>query len=78
MSVKDVNDNKNAYFNVSVMINKKHVQGDGRHAWIFGQNFWIGFFLGRVSGDFWGFWGVNFGGFVEAFSIVFNIVLEVF
>ena len=34
---------------------------------VFGQIFGIRFFLGRVSGDFWGFWGVIFGGFLEAF-----------
>ena len=41
--------------------------------------FWrFDIFLGRILGDFWRILGVIFGGFLEAFLIVFNTVLEVF
>ena len=39
----------------------------GKKSRIFGQIFGIGFFLGRVSRDFWGILAVVFGGLLEAF-----------
>ena len=44
----------------------------------FWQDFLDRLFLGSVLGDFFGGWGVIFGGCLEAFLMFFRTVLEFF